>query len=81
MIRPILTPLFNTDSLHFHTDPELLIVHHIPGSDRAKPTDEAGTRGSDASRGWRYKALSRLSAVYPLELHGYPFWMLRLTEI
>lgn len=67
-----------SDVLHFHTDPELLIVHHVPGASQAKPSEGSGT---EAAASWRRRALMGLCPAQSLELHGFPFWMLRITEI
>lgn len=74
----------STDVLHFQNDPDLLIVHQLPGSGVRK----AGSRGAQADSpvsnddvSWSYRALRYLLHPDPLEIHGYPFWTLRLTEI
>jgi hypothetical protein len=68
------------DFLHFQNDPELLIVHHTAGSAGIRINAD-GQAETYESRSWRYRALSRLVPVQSSEIHGYPFWMLRITEI
>ena len=68
------------DFMHFQNDPELLIVHHTAGSSRNRIMVDNQLETHQA-KSWRHRALSRLASDHPFEIHGYPFWMLRITEI
>lgn len=73
--------LAQTEQLHFQHDPCLVVIQPIAFELASTQRSRQTTIHSSSQLPLTYRLLKRTIPTDPPQLHGYPFWPLRVTEI